>query len=56
MKRRGKSNEEVIIYGLRVTEVTLRTEPNAPLAYAQGLELHHLIMSNIGETGDQLEI
>ena len=28
--------------------VILGTEPNAPLAYATGLDTHHLIMSTLG--------
>ena len=36
--------------------ITLGTEPNAPLAYAPGLELHHPIMSTLGAHGVQLEI
>ena len=32
-----------------VVNITLGTEPNAPLAYDMGLELHHLIMSKLGE-------
>ena len=33
--------------------ITLGTEPNSPLAYALGLELHHLIMSKLGDSGGQ---
>ena len=36
--------------------IILGTEPNAPLAYAPGLELHHPIMSTLGAHGVQLEI
>ena len=32
-----------------VVTITLGTETNAPLAYALGLELHHPIMSKLGE-------
>ena len=38
-----------------VSHITLGTEPNAPLSYAPGLELHHLIMSTLGEHGGKLE-
>ena len=31
-------------------------EPNAPLAYAPGMELHLPIMSNLGKHGGRLEI
>ena len=36
-----------------VANATLGTEPNAPLAYALGLEHHHPIMSMLGEPGGQ---
>ena len=36
--------------------VTLGTEPNAPIAYDMVLEHHHLIMSTLEEPGCQLEI
>ena len=39
-----------------VAQVTLGTEPNAPLAYDPGLEHHHPIMSTLREPGGQLEI
>ena len=32
-----------------MVNITLGKEPNDPLAYDPGLELHHPIMSNIGE-------
>ena len=35
--------------------ITLGTDPNAPLAYDSGLELHHPIMSTLGGNGGQLE-
>ena len=43
-------------YGLtwwedNIANVTLETEPNAPLAYAPGLEHHHPNMSALVETG-----
>ena len=34
-----------------VANATLGTEPNAPLAYATGLEHHHPIMSKLGDPG-----
>ena len=46
---------EVTTDGFIVTNVTLGTEPNAPLAYATGLEPHHPIMSKLGEPGGPLE-
>ena len=42
--------------GSRVTNITLGMDPNAPLAYAPGLELHHPIMSNLGGHRGQLYI
>ena len=33
--------------------ITLGTEPDAPLAYAPGLELHHPIRSMLGVHGGQ---
>ena len=38
-----------------VAHVTLGIDPNSPLAYALELELHHLIMSMLGEQGGQLQ-
>ena len=38
-----------------IAHVTLGTDPNAPLAYAPGLELHHPIMSMLGEYRGRLE-
>ena len=38
-----------------VTNLILGTEPNYPLAYDPGLELHHPIMSMIGGHGGRLE-
>ena len=35
--------------------ITLWTEPNDPLAYAPGLEVHHPIMSTLKAHGVQLE-
>ena len=39
-----------------IANITLGTEPNAPLLYAPGLKYHHPIMSRLGYTGGQLEI
>ena len=36
-----------------VVTTTLGTETNAPLSYNTGLELHHPIMSKLGEYGGQ---
>ena len=33
--------------------ITLGKEPNAPLAYDPGLEIHYPIMGNLGERGGQ---
>ena len=38
-----------------VANITLGKEHNAPLAYALGLEHHHMIMSTLGYHGSQLE-
>ena len=38
-----------------MVNITLRTEPNSPLAYAPVLELHRPIMSTLGAHGGQLE-
>ena len=38
-----------------VAYVTLGTEPNAPLAYALEMELHHPTISKLGEPGGRLE-
>ena len=38
-----------------VANLTVGTEPNAPLAYAPGLEHHHPIISTLGEPGGRLE-
>ena len=52
---RGKSKAEGTTYGFIVTNLTLGTEPNSLIAYALGLELRRPIMSNIGDSGGQLE-
>ena len=39
-----------------VSNITLGTEHNSPLAYALVLENHHLIISTLGELGGRLEI
>ena len=36
-----------------VVNITLGKEPNTPLDFALGLELHHPIMSKLGEHGGQ---
>ena len=51
----GKSNAAGTKYGYIVTNLNLGAEPNDCLAYALGLELHHLIMSKLGGHGDRLE-
>ena len=38
-----------------VANVILRMEPNHPLAYTPGLELHHPIMSTLRDPGGRLE-
>ena len=38
-----------------LAHATLGMDPNDPLAYAPGLELHQPIMSTIGETRGRLE-
>ena len=52
---RGGSNAVGNIDRFRVKHLTLGTEPNSPLTYAPGLELHHPIMSNFGDPGGRLE-
>ena len=39
-----------------VAYVPLGTDPNAPLAYAMRLEIHHPIMSTLGDPGVRLNI
>ena len=39
-----------------VAHVTLGTDPNAPLAYSMGLEIHHPIMSMLRDPGVRLYI
>ena len=48
---RGDSNLVVTIDRFIVTNLSLGTEPNDPLAYVLGLELHHLIMTKLGGHG-----
>ena len=55
VRGRGKSNASRTTDRFRVTNLTLGTETNAPLAYNTGLELYHLSMSNLGEPRGQLE-
>ena len=38
-----------------VANIILETEPNAPIASARGLELHHPIISMLGGHGGRLE-
>ena len=43
----GNGDVQLVRWEYIVANVILGTEPNAPLAYAKGLELHHPIMSMI---------
>ena len=45
---RGEINTAGTTYGFIVTDVNLGKYPNAPLAYAPGLELHQPIISKLG--------
>ena len=44
----GGDGYRIIQWEDNVSNLTLGTEPNAPLAYAPGLEHHHPIMSTLG--------
>ena len=46
----------IIRWDYTVSYIILGTEHNAPLAFAPGLELHHSIISMLGEHRDRLEI
>ena len=56
VRGRGKSNASGTAYVFRVTNATLGRESNPPLAYASGLEVHHPIMSKLGDPGGRLDI
>ena len=45
---------QLICWEDTVANIILGTDPNNPLAYAPGLELHHPIMSMIGGHGGRL--
>ena len=49
MGGRGEINALETTENFMVTNVTLVTDPNAPLAYALVLEHHHPIMSTLGD-------
>ena len=51
----GGDGYRIIQWEDNVSNLTLGTEPNAPLAYAPGLEHHHPIMSTLGDPGGRLE-
>ena len=55
MGRKEESNVKGNIYRFIVTNVNLVTEHNTPLAYAPGVELHHLIVCNLGGDAGRLE-
>ena len=46
--RNGDGDGQMIRWEYTVANVILGTEPNAPLAYAPVLELHHPIMNMLG--------
>ena len=54
MGGRVKSNTAGTTYGFILTNLTIGTEPNSPLSYALGLELHHPIMIKLGDPGGWL--
>ena len=54
--RDGDRDRQLIRWEDTVANVILGMEPNAPLAYATGLELHHPIMSMLGGHGGRLDI
>ena len=51
----GESNTAGTTDMFRVTNVTLGNETNSPLDYALGLELHHPIVSKLGDPRGLLE-
>ena len=51
----GNGDVRLVRWEYIVANVILGTEPNAPLAYTPGLELHHPIMSILGCHGGRLE-
>ena len=53
---RGRDGDRLSWWEDNVANLTLGTEPNAPLAYALVLEHHHPILSEIGDPGGRLEI
>ena len=55
MGRIRKRNLARNIDGFIVKNLTLGMEPNDPLTYAPGLELHHPITSKLGNPGGRLE-
>ena len=56
MGGRGQSNTEGTTYMLIVTDVTLGTVPNVPLAYSMVLKLQHPVVSKLRYFGGRLEI
>ena len=46
--RRKSAMDEYLSGEDNILTTTLGTDPNLPLAYAPGLELHHPIMSKLG--------
>ena len=54
--RNGDGDGQMIRWEYTVANVILGTEPNAPLAYAPGSELHNPIISILGGYGGRLDI
>ena len=50
-RRDGDENGQLIRWEYTVAKIILGAEPNSPLAYATGLELHHPIMSMLEGNG-----
>ena len=50
----GVREGRLINWYYTVANITLGTDPNAPLAYDMGLELHHPILSTSGAHRGQL--
>ena len=51
----GDGYGQLINWEYNVENTTLGTEPNAPLAYAPELEIHHPNMSTLGANRVQLD-
>ena len=54
--RQDRDGDGLNQWEYNVANITLGTEPNAPLAYAPVLKHHHPIMNTLGDPGGRLKI